>query len=76
MLIHEERPRPRANERAPVEPDWRVWRWVALAVILGFSGANAGGLVGYLLVCATLAAVCKAATEAVPYSAGLREWRQ
>jgi hypothetical protein len=76
MLIHDCPPPPRDDERAPIEPNWLLWRWVAVAAVIGFAAVHATGVVGYLLLCTAFAAACKAATEAVDYGGGLREWRQ
>jgi hypothetical protein len=71
MLIHEEEPRPQ-----PWQPNWRVWGWVAVALLVGFAALSAKGGIGVLLVFLAFFAACKAAAEAVPYGGGLREHRQ
>ena len=75
MLIDDRSHEPEPG-RAPVEPNWPMWGWLALALLLGTSASQVTGVVAYLLLCGTLAAVCKAVTEAVPQGDGLREWRQ
>ncbi|HEY1356741.1 MAG TPA: hypothetical protein VGF21_00400 [Thermoleophilaceae bacterium] len=74
MLI-DDRPHPDAEPR-PIDPNWAVVRWLAVAGILGFAGAHAGGFVGYLILCAVVYAVCRALVTLVDYGDGLREWRQ
>jgi hypothetical protein len=71
MLIHEEAPGPR-----PWRPNWRVWRWVTIAVVVGYAATHAGGGVGTLLILVAFYAACKAVSEAIPYGGGLREHRQ
>jgi hypothetical protein len=75
MLLHEPAPRPE-DERAPIDPNWRVVGWLAAAVVIGFASSHATGLVWFVLVCAAVAAVSKAVTAALDYGAGLSEWRQ
>ena len=58
------------------EPNWRVWRFVAAALLVGFAAGNAGGAVQYLLIVLTITLVCQAIAEALPSMGGLREWRQ
>ncbi len=76
MLIDDRTPPSGNAGNAPVEPNWPLWRWLAIAALLGFAAAHAAGLIGYLLLCGVWAAACKAATEAVGYASGLSEWRQ
>jgi hypothetical protein len=71
MLIHEEEPRPR-----PWQPNWRIWRWVAVALVVGYGATNAAGGVATLLILISFFAACKAVAEALPYGGGLREHRQ
>jgi hypothetical protein len=71
MLIHEEEPRPR-----PWQPNWRIWRWVAVALVVGYAATEARGGVGTLLILVAFSAACKALSEALPYGDGLREHRQ
>jgi hypothetical protein len=60
----------------PWQPNWRVWRFVAAALPVGFAAANSRGAVQYLLVVLTFTLVCQALAEALPGMGGLREWRQ
>jgi hypothetical protein len=71
MLIHEREDGPR-----PWQPDWRVWRWVVVAVVVGYAATRATGGIGVLLILVAFAAACKALDEALPYRGGLREHRQ
>ena len=74
----EERP-PRREpepERAPWEPNWRLWLWVALTVA-GLVAADAtSGVVAYAFICATLVCVCQAICVLLPDTFGLKEYRQ
>jgi hypothetical protein len=71
MLIHE-----RPEEPRPWQPNWRVWRWVALTVVVGWAATQAAGGVGVLLILVAFYAACKALAEALPYGGGLHEHRQ
>ena len=64
------------DERRPWEPNWRVWRWVAAAAVVGFAANNTDGAIQYLLVVTAFAFACQALSEALPRMDGLREWRQ
>jgi hypothetical protein len=77
MLIHDPPPPPPPSEgRAVLEPNWILCLWLAVAALLWVGAAHTTGVVGFVLVCGTFAAICRAATEAVGYADGLREWRQ
>ena len=71
MLIHE-----RQDGLRPWQPNWRVWRWVVVAVVVGYAATRATGWIGVLLILVAFAAVRKALDEALPYRGGLREHRQ
>ena len=62
--------------RAPWEPNWRVWRWVIAAVVVGYGTAHTRGALAALLTMVIFALVCQAAGEALPHGDGLREHRQ
>jgi hypothetical protein len=62
--------------RPPWEPNWRVWRWVAAAVVVAYAATQAQGVAELVLVVGVFALACRAATEALPSGDGLREWRQ
>jgi hypothetical protein len=67
---------PSDGERRAVEPNWRLIGWLAAAAVLVFAGVHATGFVAYLIICATVYAVCKALVSVGTYEFGLREWRQ
>jgi hypothetical protein len=67
---------PPADERPAVEPNWRVIGWLAVAAVLVFAGVRTTGVVAYVIICATVYAVCKAALSVGGYDYGLREWKQ
>jgi hypothetical protein len=62
--------------RTPWEPNWRIWRWVAMAIAAGFAAAHSTGVLAAVLVLVVFALCCRAAVEALPNGDGLREWRQ
>ena len=77
MLIDDRAPPPlNGDDRRAIEPNWRVIGWSAAAAILFFAGTQASGFAVFLILCATIYAACRAATELVDYAGGLREWRQ
>ena len=77
MLIHSREPPPE-ERRDPIrwEPNWRVWLWVAIAVVVGYAALNASGAVATLLIMCAFYAGCRSVAEALPYGRGLGEWRQ
>ena len=80
MFVHSEEPDPPSEpgdgRPRPWEPNWRVWRWVAAAVVITYAATHAHGAVQALLVLVVFALCCRALTEALPYGDGMREWRQ
>lgn len=79
MLIHDHDPGPPdgdAPDRAPWEPNWRVWRWAVAGAVVAFAAANATGGVSVLLLLTAFGLCCRSLSEAIPYGDGLREWRQ
>ena len=67
---------PAEPERHPIEPNWRVIGWLVAAGGLVFAGIHTTGFVAYLIICATVYAVCKACVSVGSYDFGLREWQQ
>jgi hypothetical protein len=76
MLIDDRAGAPPPGERRPIEPNWRIWSWVIVAAVVAYAAAHAHGVVGYLLVCAVVYAVCRAIAACFEYMGGLTEWRQ
>jgi hypothetical protein len=76
MLIDDRPGASSSDERRPIEPNWRIWSWLVVAAVIGFAAGHADGIVGYLLVCATVYAVCRAIAAGLDYMGGLTEWRQ
>ena len=79
MLIHEgdREPPPDDPQRpAPWEPNWRLWAWVLAAAVVAFAGVNTNGAASALLVLTAFGLCCRALNEALPYGAGLTDWRQ
>jgi hypothetical protein len=63
--------------RTPWEPNWRAWRYVALALLAVYAAVRAkAGAVETLMVIIAFGFFCRAALEALPEGDGLREWRQ
>lgn len=67
---------PPDDERRAIEPNWRLIGWLVVAGVLVFAGIHTSGFVAYLILCATVYAVCRAAVSVGSYEFGLREWRQ
>ena len=67
---------PHAAGRAPWEPNWKVWRWIAGAALAAYAATQADGAARALLVLIAFALVCLAADAALPRGDGLRQWRQ
>ena len=70
------RPDEPGDRRPAWEPNWRVWRWVGAAVVVGFAAGHAAPAIQYLLLLVVIALVCQAIDEAMPSMRGLRDWRQ
>jgi hypothetical protein len=65
------------EERRPVwEPNWRVWRWILAAAVLGYGSAHTTGALAAVLTVVVFVCVCQAAAEALPSGDGLRQYRQ
>jgi hypothetical protein len=75
--VHAHEPdEPEDYGRAPWEPNWRMWRWVAVALVVTYAATRAEGGIELLLVVVVFALCCRAAVEALSNGDGLREWRQ
>ena len=74
MLIDDRTPA--SDAREPIDVNWRVVCWLAVAAVLVFAGLHTTGFVAYLIVCATVYAICRALVSVGTYDFGLREWRQ
>jgi hypothetical protein len=75
--VHAREPDPPGDDgRAPWEPNWRIWRWIAAAVVVALSATATEGALEALLVFVVFGFCCRAAVEALPDGDGLREWRQ
>ena len=74
--VHARDPDPSDDPRRTWEPNWRVWRWVLLAVVLGFASARSDRGLGAVLALLVFACACQAAAELYPKGDGLREYRQ
>jgi hypothetical protein len=74
--VHAHEPGEPEERRAPWEPNWRVWRWVGAAAVVGYGSAHTDGALSALLVIVVFTLVCQAAAEALPSGDGLREYRQ
>jgi hypothetical protein len=67
---------PEDGGRTPLEPNWRIWRWVLAAIVLSVAATRSSGAVEVVLVLVVFALCCQAAAEALPNGDGMREWRQ
>jgi hypothetical protein len=75
--VHARQPdEPEDEARTPWEPNWRVWRWVAVAVVVTYGAGRAHGALAYLLVLVVFGLCCRAVQEWLPSGEGLRDWRQ
>jgi len=75
--VHAREPdEPEDQGRAPWEPNWRMWRWIAAAVVVTYGAGRADGALEGLLVLVVFGLCCRAAVELLPNGDGLREWRQ
>jgi hypothetical protein len=75
--VHAREPdEPEDGGRTPWEPNWRVWRWVGVALPVTYGATQAHGLLASVLVLVVFALCCRAAVELLPNGDGLREWRQ
>ena len=52
--VHAREPDPEPDERPAWEPEWRLWRWVAAALVLAAGASLTQGLVSLVLVLAGL----------------------
>ena len=76
FLIDTRERRPERPARGAWEPNWRLWRWVGLALVALAGAFVTTGLVAYLLVCAGLGFACQAIAELVPDTFGLKDYKQ
>jgi hypothetical protein len=74
--VHAREPEPPEDRRPVWEPNWRVWRWVALAAGAGYASAHTHAMLSALFTLVAFVSVCQAAAEALPRGDGLREHRQ
>ena len=74
--VHAQEPDPTDDPRVPWEPNWRVWRWIAVAGLAAYGSAHSSGAVAALLLFTVFALLCQAAAEASPNGDGLRQHRQ
>jgi hypothetical protein len=74
--VHARDDEPPEGGRQPWEPNWRMWRWIAGAVLATYAATKADGAAAALLALIAFGLVCLAADAALPRGDGLREWRQ
>ena len=74
--VHADEPDPPEDRRRVWEPNWRMWRWIAAAVVLGYASGDTRGAFSAVLTLAIFVCVCQAAAELLPKGDGLRAYRQ
>ena len=74
--VHARDDEPPAGGREPWEPNWRMWRWIAGAVLATYAATKADGAAEALLALIAFVLACLAAEAALPRGDGLREGRQ
>jgi hypothetical protein len=74
--VHAEDRDPRPDGPRQWEPDWRVWRWVAAALVVTYGAVRADGAVEVLLAFVVFGLVCRALLELLPEGDGMNEYRQ
>ena len=75
MLIDTRGTSPR-DHRPVWEPNWRLWRWVAVTIALFVAADVTAGVVSYALVLGSVACACRAVSVILPPLDGLRDYRQ
>ena len=73
--IHAEDSDPRPEGPTPWEPNWRVWRWVLIALPFAYGVSRADGAVRTLLAFVLFGLACRLILELIP-EGGMREYRQ
>ena len=77
--VHSRDPDPPPGEgsrKTPWEPNWKMWRWIAAAVVAAYAATKTDGAAQAVLVMVAFVVACLAIDEGVPRGDGLREWRQ
>ena len=76
--VHSHEPEPEGSgpRRQPWEPNWRMWRWIAGAVLAVYAATHTDGAAQAALVLIAFVLICLAVDAALPRGDGLREWRQ
>ena len=73
--VHSERGE-RPEGPRPWQPNWRLWRWLVPALVVGYAAAHSDGALATLLIFVVFGICCRAVLELVPEADGLRDWRQ
>ena len=77
MLIDTREPPEPQGMREPVEPDWKLWCWMAASVGFFIAATSVSGLLGPGLALVGFTAALKALERFTGrYTDGLQEWRQ
>jgi hypothetical protein len=76
--VHSRDPDPpgEGSRKTPWEPNWKMWRWIAAAVVAAYAATKTDGAAQAVLVMVAFVVACLAIDEGVPRGDGLREWRQ
>ena len=66
----------RRDSRPAWEPNWRLWGWVAVTIVLFVAADSAAGFVAYVLLLGAVGSACRAVSVILPPLDGLRDYRQ
>ena len=76
MLIDDRTPPFSESELPPWEPDLRLWGWIFAAIGAAVVCFLTAGFVSFVALCVAFGCAGHALARALPYSHGLREYRQ
>ncbi len=74
--VHEPDNDPSPKGRPPWEPNWSLWRPLALALPAAYAAVNTEGVASVLLIFVAFGLVCRALNALLPEWNGMGEYRQ